>query len=91
MECPRAAGEVFNAGNQEEVSIRELAELVVRKTASRSPIRLIPYEQIYGRGFEDMQRRVPSIEKIHSLIGWQPRCSLDRMIEDVIADKRTRA
>jgi UDP-glucose 4-epimerase len=91
MECPRAAGEVFNAGNQEEVSIRELAELVVRKTGSRSPIRHVAYEQIYGSGFEDMQRRVPSIEKIHSLIGWQPRCSLARMIEDVIADKRIHA
>jgi UDP-glucose 4-epimerase len=91
MECPRAAGEVFNAGNKQEVSIRELAELVVRKAGSRSPIRHIDYDQIYGGGFEDMQRRVPSIEKIHSFIGWQPRCSLDRMIEDVIADKRTHA
>ena len=88
MECPRAAGEVFNAGNQEEVSIRELAELVVKKAGSGSPIRHLAYEQIYGCGFEDMQRRVPSIEKIRSFIGWQPRCSLERMIEDVIADKR---
>jgi UDP-glucose 4-epimerase len=89
MECPQAAGEVFNAGNHEEVSIRELAELVVRKTGSASLIRHVDYSLIYGGGFEDMQRRVPSIRKIHSLIGWQPRRSLDQMIEDVIADKRT--
>jgi UDP-glucose 4-epimerase len=88
MDCPGAAGEVFNVGNQEEVTIRELAELVVKKAGSGSAIRLVAYEQVYGGGFEDMQRRVPSIEKIRGLIGWQPRCSLGRMIEDVIADKR---
>jgi UDP-glucose 4-epimerase len=63
--------------------------LVVRKTGSASLIRHVDYSLIYGGGFEDMQRRVPSIRKIHSLIGWQPRRSLDQMIEDVIADKRT--
>ncbi len=89
MECPRAAGEVFNVGNDEEISIRDLAELVVRKTGSKSLIRNMDYELVYGGGFEDMQRRVPSIRKIHSLIGWKPRHSLDRMIEDVIADKRS--
>jgi UDP-glucose 4-epimerase len=88
MECPQAAGEVFNVGSDWEVSIRELAERVVRQTQSKSSIRLVAYEQAYGQGFEDMKRRVPCTEKIRALIGWKPSRSLDQMISDVVADKR---
>jgi len=86
MGCPRAAGEVVNVGSSREVSIRELAELVVAKTGSKSPIRHIPYSQAYGSGFEDMRRRIPCTAKVRSLIGWEPRLSLDRMIEDTISE-----
>jgi len=72
---PQAVGEIFNIGGTEEISIRDLAFLVKDITGSRSEVTFIPYEQAYEEGFEDMQRRVPSIEKIHNLIGYKP--SLD--------------
>jgi len=86
MNCPAALGGVFNVGSTREISIRELAELVIRLTHSPSTMRFVSYEQAYGDGFEDMQRRVPSIEKIQSRIAWEPRYSLEQIIEDVIRD-----
>jgi len=86
--CPGAAGEVYNVGNAEEVSIRGLAEQVIKTTQSNSSIRFIPYEEAYGSGFEDMKRRVPCTQKIRSLIGWAPKLSLAEIIRDVIADRR---
>jgi UDP-glucose 4-epimerase len=81
---PRAIGEVFNIGSTEEVSIQALAERVKTLTGSRSPIQLIPYDEAYEAGFEDMPRRVPDISKIGALIGYQPRLSLDEIIRTVI-------
>jgi UDP-glucose 4-epimerase len=81
---PRAVGEVFNVGNTDEVTIRELAERVRSLTASDSQIRYIPYDQAYEMGFEDMPRRVPDISKIQALIGYQPRLELDDIIRSVI-------
>ncbi len=80
----RAVGEVFNIGNTEEVSIQALAERVKALTGSRSPIQLIPYDEAYEAGFEDMPRRVPDISKIGALIGYQPRLALDEIIRTVI-------
>src|SRR5690606_4983988 len=74
--------------NTEEVSIGELAERVRAKTGSRSPIVRIPYDEAYEAGFEDMPRRVPSIEKIHALIGYRPTVGLDEILERVIASVR---
>jgi UDP-glucose 4-epimerase len=88
MNCPQAPGSVFNVGSTLEISIRELAELVIRLTRSNSRIHTISYEKAYGDGFEDMQRRVPSIDKVQSLIGWKPRYSLEQIIEQVSADLR---
>jgi UDP-glucose 4-epimerase len=90
-EHPGAIGQVYNVGNTEEISIRGLAERVVALTGSRSEIRMVPYDEAYGPGFEDMQRRVPSIEKLHSLIGYAPRCSLDDTLRRVIEYERSRA
>jgi UDP-glucose 4-epimerase len=81
---PRAVGEVFNVGNTEEVSIYALAERVKALTGSASSIRLIPYDQAYQSGFEDMPRRLPDLTKIHGLIGYQPRFGLDAILRDVI-------
>jgi UDP-glucose 4-epimerase len=81
---PRAIGEVFNIGNTEEVSIRDLAERVKKLTESRSPVLFIPYDQAYETGFEDMPRRVPDITKIRELIGYQPKLALDDIIRSVI-------
>lgn len=81
---PRAEGEVFNVGSTEEVTILELAERVLKMTASSSEIVLVPYEEVYTGGYEDMARRVPDISKIRSLIGWRPRRTLDETILDVV-------
>ena len=85
MECPEARGEVVNVGSQEEVTILELARRVKALTGGTAEIRLLPYEQAYGDGFEDMRRRVPSLDKVRRLIGWRPRRTLDDILRDVIA------
>lgn len=81
---PRAIGEVFNIGSQEEISIRQLAEEIIKRTSSRSKVVYIPYEQAYEEGFEDMQRRVPDIAKINKLIGFKPTANLAQIIDDMV-------
>lgn len=80
-----AIGEVFNIGSHEEVTIHELAERVKARTGSQSEIVLIPYDQAYEVGFEDMRRRVPDISKIKRVIGWEPTTSLDTTIDQIVA------
>jgi len=86
MQEPSAFGQVFNIGNNEEVSIEELADLVIQRTGSKSQKVYLTYEEAYGKFFDDMRRRVPSLEKINGAIGYQPRHSLSNIIDDVIAD-----
>jgi UDP-glucose 4-epimerase len=74
--CPAARGEVFNIGSTEEISIVELAKLVVSTLGSKSPIELIPYDQAYAPGFEDMRRRKPSVEKLAAAVGFRPATPL---------------
>jgi UDP-glucose 4-epimerase len=83
LETPAAVGNVFNIGNTEEISIEDLARRVKERVRSSSEIRYVPYDQAYEEGFEDMPRRVPSIEKISKLIGWRPVTSLDTTIDDI--------
>lgn len=85
LDEPRAVGEIFNVGSQAEITIRALAERVLARAESRSEIVTIPYDQAYAKGFEDMHRRVPSIEKIKAAIGWEPTIGLDQTLDDVIA------
>lgn len=82
-EHPGAVGEIFNLGSAEEVTILELAHRVKDITESGSPIVFVPYEQAYAAGFEDMPRRVPSVEKAHRLIGYRPTLSLDGILKSV--------
>jgi UDP-glucose 4-epimerase len=91
MVSPAAIGQVFNVGNTEEVTIRSLAERIKARTGSRSDIVLIPYDQAYEAGFEDMPRRVPDLTKIHQAIGYVPRVMLDEIIERVVEEKRAYA
>ena len=84
MAEPSAEGDVFNIGNDHEVSINDLALEVKRMTGSRSEIEYIPYEKAYGPGFEDMKRRCPNIEKIRNLIGFRPTTDLSAIIQSVI-------
>ncbi|HOJ34682.1 MAG TPA: GDP-mannose 4,6-dehydratase [Candidatus Hydrogenedentes bacterium] len=83
-------GEVFNLGNSESVSIEALARRVIARTGSSSTIVFVPYDQAYGEGYEDLRHRAPSLEKIHAAIGYQPKTSLDQILDTVIADIRTR-
>ncbi len=84
MDEPSAEGEIFNVGNNKEVTINELAQKVKEMTDSDSEIEHIPYEKAYGPGFEDMQRRCPNIKKINKLIGFKPSYDLEAMIQSVI-------
>lgn len=83
-----AIGQVFNIGNTEEVSIEDLAKKIREKTGSSSDIVYIPYDKAYEAGFEDMPRRVPDLTKIRTLIGYEPKITLDGILDRVIASLR---
>jgi UDP-glucose 4-epimerase len=85
MDSDKAVGEVFNVGNNQQISIMELAKKVIEITGSTSSIEKIAYEKAYPEGFEDMQRRVPDISKIKQVLGWSPEINLDQIIKDIAA------
>ena len=89
LEEPRAVGDVFNVGSSEEVSIEDLARLIIARTGSSSPIVHLPYDVAYEVGFEDMARRVPDVTKVGQLTGWQAQRSLAEVLDDVIAEVRS--
>jgi UDP-glucose 4-epimerase len=86
-----AYGEVLNVGSQEEVSILELAQRVIALAGSTSEISLIPYDEAYEEGFEDMHRRIPDIERVGDMIGWQPARRLDDIVIDMLHSAKTAA
>ncbi len=86
---PRAVGEIFNIGSNEEVTILQLAQRIVTRAGSQSEIQFIPYDKAYEAGFEDMRRRVPAIDKIKAAIGWRPTIPLDQTLDEVIAQFRS--
>jgi UDP-glucose 4-epimerase len=88
LETPTCFGQVINIGNPQEITIKNLAEKAVEMTGSTSEIQLIPYEEAYGEGFEDMQRRVPALDKAKALIGYQPTRTLENIINDVANEFR---
>jgi len=81
-------GKIINIGNNFEISINQLAQKVVTETESSSKIIHIPYEEAYGHGFEDMERRVPNIDLINQLVGWRPKRDLTTIIADISAEMR---
>jgi UDP-glucose 4-epimerase len=83
MDSGKAVGEVFNVGNNQQISIMELAKKVIEITGSNSTIEKIAYEKAYPQGFEDMQRRVPDISKMKQVLGWSPEINLDQIIKDI--------
>ena len=85
MDSDKAVGEVFNVGNNQQISIMQLAKKVIEITGSKSNIEKIAYEKAYPQGFEDMQRRVPDISKIKQVLGWSPEINLDQIIRDIAA------
>ncbi len=90
LDHPGSIGEAFNVGSQEEITINELAALIIRMTGSTSRITHIPYDVAYEEGFEDILRRLPDISKIGGLTGWAPTRSLEDIIEGVIAHEKAR-
>ena len=84
VEKEEAFGQVFNIGGTEEISILELAQKIIALTGSSSEIVRIPYEEAYEENFEDMQRRVPSINKVQQLIGFNPDGKLDGILNEII-------
>jgi len=88
-DCAEASGQIFNVGSTQEITILELARKVLQLTGTQEPVEnrivFIPYEKAYEIGFEDMQRRVPDIRKIKTVIGWQPQIDLDETLHEIIA------
>ena len=84
MDEPTAEGEIFNIGNDNEITINDLALKVKEMTGGSSRIGHVPYDKAYGPGFEDMERRCPNIEKIRKLIGFRPTYDLESIIQSVI-------
>ena len=85
MACERSIGQVVNIGNTEEITMGDLARLVQQKAQSNSIIQFIPYDEAYAPGFEDMMRRVPSVDKLFSLVSFRPTTSLGVIIDRVIS------
>jgi UDP-glucose 4-epimerase len=83
MNSEKSIGQVFNIGNNQQISIMGLASKIVEITNSKSQIIKVSYEEAYSEGFEDMQRRVPDISKIKNLLGWVPEIGLDQIIKDI--------
>ena len=79
----KSIGQVFNIGNNQQISIIDLAKKVIEITGSKSEIVKVPYSQAYSKGFEDMQIRVPDISKINQFFGWTPRIELNQIVKDI--------
>lgn len=88
MDNPEAQGQVVNIGGVEEISILELAQKIKERVGSKSEIKMVPYEEAFSANFEDMQRRVPSTQKLQDLTGFKPNIALDQIVDDVIAYAR---
>ena len=81
-------GKVINIGNDFEISINQLAKKIINETNSQSEVIYVPYEEAYGDGFEDMERRVPNLDLIKQLVGWVPHRDLSTMISDISAEMK---
>ena len=88
MDNEGAVGEVFNIGHEEEITVMQLAERVKERTGSDSPIQVIPYDQAYESGFEDMLRRQPDTTKIRTLLDWAPTFDMNGIIDSVVEHMR---
>jgi UDP-glucose 4-epimerase len=84
MNCPDASGRVYNIGSMEEISIEDLADKIIEMTDSKSAKKFLSYEQAYGKPFDDMARRLPSLERIRETIGWGPKTSLTETLHLII-------
>lgn len=90
MDAPHTCGEVYNIGGTDSITIKDLADRVIAKAGSASDIAFVPYEDVYGPGYEDMLHRMPSLDKVFKAIGFQPTTNLDQMLAIIIDDIRAR-
>jgi UDP-glucose 4-epimerase len=81
-------GKVINIGNNFEISINDLAQKIISETNSKSDIVYIPYDEAYGDGFEDMERRVPNIDLVRQLVNWAPKRDLSTIISDIATEMK---
>lgn len=88
MACPEAAGRVYNIGSTEEITIEALADKIIGLTESKSEKKYISYEQAYGRPFDDMMRRVPCLDRVREIVGFEPKANLAQTLGQVIAERR---
>ena len=91
MSAPEATGGIYNVGSTDRIRIGDLARRVIELTSSGSETVLVPYDQVYGQGIDEMFHRAPAIKRIRDAIGWEPRLGLEQIVEDVVADVRSRA
>lgn len=84
MNCEHAAGKVYNIGSNEEISIEKLADKIIEMTGSKSQKQFVPYEFVYGRPIDDMMRRVPGVERIKEMVGWESKTSLNEILQAII-------
>jgi UDP-glucose 4-epimerase len=88
MACPEAPGRVYNIGSTEEITIDALADKIIKMTGSKSAKKILTYEEAYGRPFDDMLRRIPCLDRVNKLIGYEPKTGLDEILRQVIEEKR---
>ncbi len=88
MNCKEAPGRVYNIGSTEEISIEALADKIIEMTGSGSKKQHLSYEEAYGRSFDDMMRRIPCLDRIRSVIGYEPKTPLGEILRLVIAEKK---
>jgi len=88
MDTPDAAGRVYNIGTTEEITIEALADKIIAMTGSKSGKKHVSYEEAYGRPFDDMMRRMPCLDRVREIVGYNPKVSLTQTLESVVAEKR---
>jgi UDP-glucose 4-epimerase len=89
MNTAAAEGQVFNVGNDSEISISELARLVIERVGGNSQLQLVPFEEAYDSNFEDLARRVPDLSRLKSMVGYQPKYKTEQIVDEVIGYFRT--
>ena len=90
MNCLDAPGRVYNIGSTEEITIEELADKIIQMTESKSQKKYISYEAAYGKPFDDMTRRMPCLDRIRETVGYEPKTTLDRILQSVIEDMKNK-
>jgi UDP-glucose 4-epimerase len=90
MDSDEAVGRVLNVGNDQEISILQLAQRVIARAGSPSEVCFVPYDEAYDEGFEELGKRKPNAAALTALTGWEPRLTVDNAIDDVIAHERDR-